>query len=151
MNRPGIVGIAAAAIFATLAIAPAPASAFGVSAMNGNYALSLARYGTCSDIRATVALFKFDGRGHLSGNATTYESNSDGSGTAAVNTMTITGGTYSVSQDGSGSLRFTTGRTHTMSFVIDNIVMSVARHAEILQTDLTNNDSCARLGTLTHQ
>lgn len=121
---------------------PAPAAAFDVTSISGNYAFQFNKFGTCPNLSVIVGLFTFDGAGNVSGTFTQYSSNKGGTG-PKVSTGTATG-TYTVNSDGTGRINLTSPNTVTFAFTIDSTA-TPAQRLELILLSLHSN-SCAQSG-----
>jgi hypothetical protein len=144
--------LAASMAAAIVLAASREAAAFSNAAISGKYAFSWSISGSCADRSEAIGLLAFSS-GNISSSSqmTVYDTNS---GSPTV-TQFMASGTYSVRRNGTGTMKvqnISDGTTSNFSFVLYevNFATLVAKHVELLQTDL-RNDNCEGKASLTHQ
>jgi hypothetical protein len=112
---------------------PPPAGNFSNSSLKGQYTFSMAGEDLFGGSISRVGSFLADGTGKITG---ALEDVSD-EGTA-VQTVSFSGGTYSIDANGHGSMQFLQGNTVALQF---SIVLSSAASGLMIQTDLNATSS----------
>jgi len=112
---------------------PPPTGNFSTSSLKGQYTFSMAGEDLAGGSISRVGSFIADGTGNITG---ALEDVSD-EGTA-VQTVSFSGGSYSIDANGHGSMQFLQGNTVALQF---SIVLSSTSSGLMIQTDLNATSS----------
>ena len=125
--------IAAACGGSTVVAPPPPTGSFSNSNLKGQYTFSMAGEDLNGFSIARVGSFIADGAGKIS--SALEDVNDEG---AAVQTVSFSGGTYSIDPNGHGTLQFLQGTTVALQF---SVVLSSTSQGQLIQTDLNATSS----------
>src|SRR5258706_11699627 len=125
--------IAAACGGSTVVPPPPPPGNFSNSSLKGQYTFSMAGEDLNGFSIARVGSFMADGAGKIS--AALEDVNDEG---AAVQTVSFSGGTYSIDPNGHGTLQLLQGTTVALQF---SVVLSSMSQGQLIQTDLNATSS----------
>jgi len=125
--------IAAACGGSTVVPPPPPTGNFSNSSLKGQYTFAMAGEDLNGGSLARVGSFIADGTGKIS--AALEDVNDEG---AAVQTVSFSGGTYSIDPNGHGTLQFLQGTTVALQF---SVVLSSTSQGQLIQTDLNATSS----------
>lgn len=129
----GAALIAGACGGSTVVPPPPPTGNFSNSSLKGQYTFSMAGEDLNGFSIARVGSFIADGTGKIS--AALEDVADEGT---ALNTVTFTGGTYSIDANGHGTMQFVQGTTVALQF---SIVLSSTSQGQLIQTDLNATSS----------
>lgn len=140
MKRLLVFLSAAAAMFAvacgggsSVVAPPTPTGNFSTSSLKGQYTFSMAGEDLVGGSISRVGSFIADGTGKITG--ALEDVNDEGT---AVQTVSFTGGSYSVDANGHGTMQFLQGTTVALQF---SIVLSSTSQGLLVQTDLNATSS----------
>jgi hypothetical protein len=112
---------------------PPPTGSFSNSSLKGQYTFSMAGEDSNGGSIARVGSFIADGTGKIT--AALEDVNDEGS---AVQTVSFSGGSYSIDANGHGTMQFLQGATLALQF---SIVLSATSQGLLVQTDLNATSS----------
>jgi hypothetical protein len=140
VNRLLAIFSAAAALFAvacnsgsSVVPPPPPTGNYSVSSLKGQYTFSMAGEDLNGGSISRVGSFIADGTGKITG--ALEDVNDEGS---AIQTVSFSGGTYTIDPNGHGTMQFVQGTTVALQF---SLVLSSTSDGLLIQTDLNATSS----------